>query len=168
MKFISAMAVACLMAVFDSGLAYAACAGNDPAAVAKAFYFKHADFHTGNPARLKGIVTPRLLAALDREHKCASGQICAIEAVPWTDAQDGEIDNPVAFKTIENTGTRAAARMDYSFVVSETRRRPQHVKLLLERSSSTECWFVADLMGPRGKSLLESIEKWHKEYGGGP
>jgi len=147
--------------------ACAACATDDPAAVAKSFYTKHARFSSENPAKIKAVITSRLFSALDREYKCAQGEICAIEADPWTDAQDGSIGKPVTFATASNSGVEASVTMTYPFVLDKTIHRQQQATLFLQRKSSGDCWLVNDLAGPRGESLLESIEKWHKEFGGG-
>lgn len=147
--------------------AYGACATDDPAAISKSFYTRHAQFSSENPAKIKAIVTSRFFDALDREYKCAQGQVCAIEADPWTDAQDGEIGKPVEFATVSNSGAEATVSMTYTFVLDKAHREPRSAKLLFQRKSPTECWLVSDLVGPRGESLVQSVEKWHKEFGSG-
>ena len=122
------------------------------------------NFFSEDPARIRKIVTPRLFDALDREYKCAQGQICALEADPWTDAQDGRIGKPVEFATAGNSGVEARVSMTYPFILGKTHRQ-QHVTLVLERESPAACWLLSDLVGPRGESLVRTIEKWHKQYG---
>ena len=165
MKLAPAMAVACSMALLLSHVASAACAIDDPAAAAQSFYTKHADFSTQDPTPIKELLTPRLFAALAMEYKCAQGEICAIEADPWTDAQDGSIGKPVAFATTSNAGGKAAVSMTYTFVLDKSHRKPKHATLLLQRTSASECWQLDDLKGPLGVSLVQMIEKWHKQYG---
>jgi hypothetical protein len=167
MKITYAIAFVCLVASSALHDASAACAADDPVAVAKAFYLKHPGFSSEDPAKIKTIVTPRFFEALDREYKCAQGQICAIEADPWTGAQDGEIGKPVEFAAISNSGTEASVSMSYLFVLDKTHREHKRANLLLQRKSSTDCWLIADLVGPRGESLVQNIEKWYKEYGSG-
>jgi len=167
MKLTPSIAIAYLAALFDPGLAHAGCETTAPEAVAKAFYSKHANFYFEDPIKIESLIAPRLFAALSREYKCAKGDICAIDAVPWTNAQDGDVGNPVEFRAIKSTPTQSTVRMTYPYIISKTQRRQQHVTLILERKSSSECWLFADLVPPRGKSLVESIEKWHKEFGGG-
>jgi hypothetical protein len=164
MKLIPAIAVVCLTALFDLDFAFAKCANDDPATVAKRFYSQHANFPSGNPAKLRPIITPRLFAALEREYKCSKGKVCALDADPWIDAQDGDIGNPVEFLTIRNTGTQSAVRMTYPCLMDETHQRQQHVTLILQRRSPAECWLFGDLITPRGESVVESIEKWHEEF----
>jgi hypothetical protein len=138
-----------------------------PAAVAKSFHDKHAEFSSENPAKIKAIVSPRLFDALDREYKCAQGDVCAIEADPWTDAQDGEMGKPVEYATVSNSGTEASVSVTYPFVLDKTHRKQKRATLLLQRRSATECWLISDLKGPRGESLLQNVETWHKKYGNG-
>ena len=167
MKLAPALVVGCSMALSASHSAYASCAIDDPAATAQSFYTKHTEFSSQDPAAFKALLTPRFFAALDMEYKCAQGQICAIEADPWTDAQDGTIAKPVAFATTSNADGKAAVSMTYTFVLDKAHRKQKHTTLLLQRKSASECWLLDDAKGPRGDSLVQTIEKWHKEYGGG-
>ena len=167
MKLTPAIVLACLIALSAFHSAYAACATDDPAAVAKSFYSKHPQFSSENPAKIRTIITSRLFDALDREYKCAQGQICALEADPWTDAQDGEIGKPVEFATASNSGVEATVSMTYPFILDKAHHRQQRATLLLQRKSATDCWLLNDLLGPRGESLLQTIEKWYKEFGSG-
>jgi hypothetical protein len=164
MKLTPAIVLTCLIALAASHSAYAACAIDDPAATAKSFYSKHAQFSSENPAKIKTIITPRLFDALDREYKCAQGQICALEADPWTDAQDGDIGEPVEFATASNSGVEATVSMTYPFVLGKTHSQ-KRVTLHLQRESPTDCWLLSDLVGPRDESLVRAIEEWYKEYG---
>lgn len=157
-------AVACLIMFAAIRSVPASCAIDDPAAVAKAFYHQHTNFSSEDPARIKKIVTPRFFEALDREYKCAQGQICAIEADPWTDAQDGNIGKPVEFAVTSSSGVDAKVSMTYPFILGKKHEQKQ-VTLLLQRQSPTECWLLGDLVGPRGESLVRQIEAWFKEYG---
>lgn len=165
MKFATAKVLASLIALPAFHIAYAACAVDDPAAVAKSFYAKHAQFSSEDPAKIKTVITSRLFAALDQEYKCAQGQICALEADPWTDAQDGDIGKPVEFATVNDSGVEATVSMTYPFILDKTHRQQQRVTLHFQRKSPADCWLFSDLVGPRGESLVENIEKWYKEYG---
>ncbi len=164
MKLMPALLLACLMASPAFRDAHASCEADDPVAVAKSFYSKHAQFSSEDPAKIKAIITSRLFAALDQEYKCAQGQICALEADPWTDAQDGDIGKPVEFATVSNSGLEANVSMTYPFILGK-KQRQKHTTLLLQRKSATDCWLIGDLIGPRGESLVQGIEKWFKEYG---
>lgn len=147
--------------------AHAACAGDDPIASARSFYVEHREFSLESPSKIKQFVSPQLFAALDKEFKCAQGEVCALEADPWTDAQDGDIKNPLKFTLISNSGVLAKVQMTYTFALDKKRRRLQSATLLLQREPASNCWLVADLIGPRGASLVATIEKWHKEFGRG-
>ncbi len=164
MKVAPTIVLVCSMALPAFHSAYAACAIDDPAAVAKSFYSKHTNFSSEDPARIKTIISPRLFDALNREYKCAQGQICAIEADPWTDAQDGRIGKPVEFVAASNSGVEATVSMTYPFILGKTQSE-KHVTLVLQRESPNECWLLSDLVGPRGESLVRAIEEWYKEYG---
>ena len=168
MKLTPVIAFSCLMALSAFDSAHAACAIDDPAVFAKSFYSKHAEFSSENPAKIRTIITSRFFAALNREYKCAQGEICALESDPWTDAQDGDIGKPVEFTTASNSGVAATVSMTYPFILGKTHREQKRVTLLLERKSPSDCWLLNDLVGPRGESLLRTIEKWHKEFGSGP
>ena len=168
MKLRRTTALACFMAPSIFHGAYAACASDDPAVVAKSFHDKHAEFSSEDPAKIKTIITPRFFDALDREYKCAQGDLCAIEADPWTDAQDGSVGKPIEFATVSNSGTEATVSMTYPFILDKAHREQKHATILLQRKSATECWLIGDLKGPLGESLLQNVEAWHKKYGNGP
>ena len=165
MKSTSVAVLACLIALSASSRASGACGSDDPAVVAKSFYTAHAGFSSENPDKIKTLVTPRFYAALAQEFKCAQGQICAIEADVWTDAQDGDIGKPVDFATASNTGLKATVSMTYTFILDKKHQRKQHATVILQRRSPTDCWLVSDLEGPHSGSLVQGIEKWFKEYG---
>lgn len=156
--------VVVVAAMFCSHHGYAQCVA-DPADAAKAFYSQHPNFYYENPKTVSDLVAPRLLAALKLEYACAQGDICAIEAVPWTDAQDGDVSAPIIFKAMDKTVSHAVVDMRYTFVLSESERRQQSVKLKFERREAGACWLLSDLIEPGGDSLLAQLEKWHKEYG---
>ena len=159
------LVVALSFAPLTFDLAHANCVTDDPAELAKSFYAKHAGFHFENPANIESIVTPRFLSALMREYKCAKGNICAIEAAPWTDAQDGDVGKPIAFQATENTEVQASVKMSYTLVLSKTQKRQQSVQLKFQRSSANECWLLSDMIRPRGVSLVTHLEKWHQKSG---
>lgn len=159
--------LACFAVFLSAGSSLAACPADDPVASAKGFYSAHRSFYMEEPSKIKNLASPRLLAVLEKEFKCSNGEICAIEADPWMDAQDGGIGTPIAFSLVSNSGLLAKVQMTYTFVQSKTQRRKQHVTLLLQRNSPSDCWLIGDLVGPRGSSLVTTLEKWHKEFGSG-
>ncbi|HTD29478.1 MAG TPA: hypothetical protein VK660_08840 [Xanthomonadaceae bacterium] len=168
MKLAPVLIMACSMAFLSaSHTVDAACAIDDPVAAAQSFYTKHAEFSSQDPTAIKALLTRRFFAALDMEYKCAQGQECAIEADPWTDAQDGSIGDPITFATTVNADRKAVVSMTYVFILDTARRKQKHATLLLRRKSASKCWLVDDVKGPRGESLVRTIEKWHKKYGSG-
>ena len=166
MNIAKAFVVALALTILWSNPGYARCV-SDPAKVAKTIYTQHHDFYFEYPKTVSTFVAPRLLAALKLEHACPQGELCAIEAVPWTDAQDGEIAEPITFKAVKQTATQAVVEMRYTFVLNESDRRQQQVHLVFDRSKPGACWLLSDLVGPSGNSLVALIEHWHKEFGNG-
>lgn len=164
MRIAKAFVVVLALAMICSNHGFAQCV-SDPADAAKAFYSQHPNFYYEDPKTVSDLVAPRLLAALKLEYACAQGDICAIEAVPWTDAQDGDVSAPITFKAMDKTVSHAVVDMRYTFVLSESERRPQRVQLKFERSAPGACWLLSDLVEPGGTSLVTQLEKWHKEFG---
>lgn len=131
MKFVLTSLVLSIAANSCGAAPLAICVSDDPTSVAKIFFTQHAKFYFESPEKVRGLVTPRFFAALEREHKCTRGEICAIEAVPWTDAQDGDIEKPIAFQIASRTSESAAVKMSYTFALSQTQKRPQSVSLFV-------------------------------------
>ena len=157
-----------LLTSFVSLNGFAACLGAEPVDAARTFYNKHQDFHFGNPSKVEGAVSERLHNALMAEYMCPKGDLCALETVPWTDAQDGDIGEPVTFTLVSSSKVTAVVLMHYVFVLSPTEQRPRSVKIHLERKSQNSCWVVSDLITPSGQSVVTFIENWHAKYGKRP
>ncbi len=166
MSITNSLAVALALTMLWNTPGHAQCA-SDPAKVAKTLYTQHHDFYLEDPKALSALVAPRLLMSLKLEHACPQGELCAIEAVPWTDAQDGEIVEPIYFKTVEQTAMNAVVEMRYTFVLDKSDQRQQQIHLVFERSKLSACWLLSDLVGSRGNSLVDEIERWHKEFRNG-
>jgi hypothetical protein len=164
---------ALILSMFYVQFAHAACVNDSPVAAAKSFYAKHPNFYAENPAAIKNSISPRLFSALMLEHKCAQGDICAIEASPWTNAQDGNIEKPMVFDVLKTDESRASVRMRYTFALAKTKKRQQNVVLKFEHSAANkdanvECWVLSDLINQKGESLVSQLENWHKKYGSTP
>ncbi len=142
---------------------FAACLDGSAEEAARTFYQRHYRFYSSDPARLKGLVTPPFLRALEKEYRCAQGEVCALGADPWTGAQDGAIRGMPVFEAALRGEGAATVALRYDFALSPKRHRPQTVRLVLRRDG--ECWRVEDLVTPEGASLRDTLEKWHKEYG---
>jgi len=164
MKFIFALLLIFSVMMSSRAIPLTSCAGGDARSAAQRFFAAHARFYAENPARIRELVTPRFFAALERENKCAEGAVCAIEAVPWTDAQDGNMEKPITFQVKNLTAEHATVEMRYVFALSRRQKQSQRVLLLMERHAADRCWLVADLVGPRGKSFIAHLEAWHREF----
>jgi len=136
---------------------------NDPVFTAKDFYKKHEDFHYTDPNTFRNEVTPEFYKALKNEYQILKkGELGSIEAVPWTDAQDGEIHPPISFKSVSDSGDKAEVKMTYLFYLDKNRSWTQSVILKLERDSLTSKWMLSDLITPRFGSLRNLINGHHK------
>lgn len=141
------------------------CLKDSPIVFAKNFYLKYESFHYTNPVKFRKFITPRLFIALQKEYRCTEpGELCAIESNPWTDAQDGEIGEPIKFEAISSSDTSSSVKMSYTFILSENQKWAQSITLLLLRNSVKDCWKLADLKSTKEESFLEFIEGWHKEF----
>lgn len=144
--------------------AYGACS-QDATQAAEYFYHNHANFYFEDLPSARSLVAPRLLSALKREYTCP--ELCAIEAVPWLDAQDGEVAEPIAFDTVETGPTRALIVMEYFYHLGpgSSFNRKQKVYLEFERKDAGQCWLLSDLVSPSGISLVNMLEAWHYQNG---
>ena len=135
---------------------------------AKYFYLSHKDFYYAEPKNIKHLVAPKFYLALNEEHNCSAdtGNLCAIDADPWIDAQDGELSEPINFENLTNLDTKAIVKMSYIFLLSPNKKMPQTVTMHFERSKTNACWLLSDFITPNGGSLLNHLESWHKRYAG--
>ncbi|MEO7128867.1 MAG: hypothetical protein ABI040_08420 [Rhodoferax sp.] len=158
-----------LLAMLSLAFAHAAvagpCLGKTALKAAENFYQGHKGFAFADPATMHGLLTPRFDAALVYEHRCESGDVCAIDFDPWTGAQDGEIRQPIQFALVSGDDDHAVVRMRYTFALDRTRRRSQSATVKLDRMASGRCWQVADLISPGGISVLHTIEEFRARYG---
>src|SRR5262249_41501308 len=139
------------------------CLGSDPLVAAKAFYQNHVDFYYADPAKLQGIVTPRLLKLLTTNYLCSDGEECALDSDPWVDAQDGDIAEPITFDLGDHGADQATVVMHYTFALSDTQHSPQQIALKMRKTD--QCWAVDDLITPHGNSLADEIDSWFKTNG---
>ena len=142
----------------------AGCLGGDPLAASRTFYRDHVDFYYADPAKLQGLVTPRLLKLLTANYLCSDGDECAIDSDPWVDAQDGDIAEPITFDLGDHNTDQATVVMHYTFALSDTQHSPQQVALKMRKID--QCWAVDDLITPRGNSLAAEIDSWFKNNPG--
>jgi hypothetical protein len=158
---------AALLPLIDAS-ANATCVTGNPAEAAQRFYAEHANFSSENPKSLRGVAASRLLALLYLEYACKQGELCAIDADPWTDTQDGQITAPLTYKVLNNSASKATVQMGYVFEIGEgplLEQRKQRALIEFERPSQGACWKVSDVIGPNKASLLQHLEHWHNKYG---
>ncbi|KRD79872.1 hypothetical protein [Lysobacter sp. Root983] len=137
--------------------AHAACLGETPLAAAQAWFRQHYTFWNEPTTTLGDAFAPPLLRLLEREQACKVEGVCAIDADPWLDAQDGEARDPEYFVEAEDV-----VRLRYRFVLDE-RMPTQSRELRLRFSGADRCWRAADLVSPDGRSLLRTLTSYYDE-----
>ncbi|MEO5349087.1 MAG: hypothetical protein H7836_05525 [Magnetococcus sp. YQC-3] len=146
-----------------------ACLGHAPLAAAESLYKKHRAFTRQEPKKLQNIVTTGFLDSLSFEYRCRmGGELCAIEADPWSGAQDGDIKPPISFRLRAANKHTASVEMHYALVIDKARQEMRTATIQLERNNAQECWQVADLLAPGGSSTRQAIEAFRKEFGNPP
>ena len=110
-------------------------------------------------------VSPELYALLRAEWRCQDAEegLCALDADPWLNAQDGEELGPLAFTIVSRTEVAAAVRMSYRFGwkdVTNPRPVPAETKIELVRDAATGCWLLDDLIGREGRSLKKQLQDY--------
>lgn len=142
--------------VAGAGSARAACLGDTPVAAASAFYRHHYRFWNDPLPTLEQTTTARLLRLLKRDRACAGeGEVCAINADPWLDAQDGEARDPEFVAQ-----GRDVVQVRYRFELGGGQpSQPQVARVRLAREGG--CWRVDDLIGPNGDSLSAALARFH-------
>ncbi|MBF0183154.1 MAG: hypothetical protein HQM06_02030 [Magnetococcales bacterium] len=142
----------------------APCLGKTPVAAAEKMFKSYRERMLTDPKQLRGLVTGGLMHALSMENQCRmGGELCAVEADPWTGTQDGTIQKPVSFRLLSNDQRSASVAMHYTFALDNSRKEKRVTTLLLERNQAQSCWQLADLLTPAGDSLREVIESSQKE-----
>ncbi|WNW10552.1 DUF3828 domain-containing protein [Pseudomonas sp. DTU_2021_1001937_2_SI_NGA_ILE_001] len=146
-----------------SAPALAACPANTPADTARWIFTQHADFYVkgkGGPQYLSA----NLLDWLKKDWACqANGDMCAISADPWTDAQDGEVQQPVTWKQVSNADGQAVVEMSYLLGYKNAPAQQgveQTTRLLLVKSPASQCWVLDNLQGPGDRPLLDALQEF--------
>ncbi len=140
-----------------------ACVAKGPVDTAKWIFRYHYNFSLYRKGS-GSYLSEHLLALLKRDWGCQSaGDICAMEADPWTNAQDGGVLGPIQFTLTASDGTRARVTLAYEFGWNEQgapKPEPAKATLILIRQVDTSCWLLDDIIGPRGDSLRAQLENW--------
>ncbi|MEG0195414.1 MAG: hypothetical protein RR698_19870 [Stenotrophomonas sp.] len=124
----------------------------EPTAVARAFY----EATTGKGDLLEPpatLVSPAFNTALRGERACQTREegICTIDADPWLDAQDGDIDSPVRYAWKEASATTGKIEMRYSvWGKAYVTRLP-----MVRRQQG--CWQVDDILTNSGRSVRKIL-----------
>src|SRR5262245_36766071 len=145
-------------------LAALGCGGSEPTATAQWIYKNAPDFYVGRIGRKgrQAYLSPELYKLLEREWKCQEpGELCAIETYPWTNAQDGEVLEPIAFKLKSQTSSLAIVEMTYLFGFPDELEKavPKAVQLRLVRTSRKTCWLLDDITNGT-LSVKRNMAEW--------
>lgn len=153
-----------LLALIVAGTPLAlACPAETPLETARGLHGKHYDLGR-NDKGLREVLSPALWQLLEKNWKCEDegGGVCAIEADPWTDAQDGEMLTPPSFRVVDSTATTARIEATYRFGWKEMADKATHEKsvVVLVKDAKSGCWQVDDLVGAHGNSLARTLRDY--------
>jgi len=157
-----AFAVACLL----SSTAHAACPAATPVDSARWIYEKHQDFYVNGKGSADYLSKP-LLTLLKRDWTCQGpgGDQCAIDANPWTDAQDGDVQKPIEWKLVSTSDKQAVVEMIYVLGYKDAPQQApmtQTSRLLLAKNANS-CWVLDNLQGPQDNLLVETLQNFPYE-----
>jgi hypothetical protein len=133
----------------------------DPEKMANYIFTASPDFYTYK-TEIPDIVSLKLGKLLGRDWKCQEpGELCALDVYPWTQAQDGDVLDPVHFHTKNINGSYAVVEMTYTFGWVETTsgREPRRNELLLVQEGASSCWRLDDIISGDW-SLKEALSSW--------
>jgi len=132
--------------------------------VVRKLYRQFPRFHA-DPEPARALLSDGLLALLQKDAACADENgMCAIEADPWTAAQDGDHAEPLHYRRLalekDADGNEVAASVElcYRFTLGETAEQRCAV-LNLTRGPRT-AWKVDDLVSPDGQSLRATLQAY--------
>ena len=144
--------------------AQAECVAPDPAATARWVYEHAASFYVSGEGKAH-YLSPQLLKLLQRDWKCQEpGEVCAIEAYPWTDTQDGDVLAPVEFKLVNENRQAATVEMGFRFGWEDSAEtaKPMRIRLKLVRPADTGCWLLDDILHGKA-SFKQGLNGWPYE-----
>lgn len=124
------------------------CVAKDPAGTVQ-WVFEHASqFYVHNEGSPR-YLSPELYKLLKRDWKCQEpGELCAIEADPWTNAQDGSLLKPVTYRITAETAQSASVELSAVFGWEDQpqENKPTTVTLNLVRADAKKgCWLLDDI-----------------------
>lgn len=129
-----------------------------PLQVAERLY-QARDFYW-RPQNLDGLLTPAFAHAVQAEIACAEREgICRLDYDPWTNAQDGDIQDKPRFTLVSggSLATVLEVRVDYRLALGAA-SEPGSLKIELRRRGNG-CWAVSDLISPDGDSLFALLSE---------
>jgi hypothetical protein len=143
-RCLGAVVLSCLLPVS----LHAACVAADPAGTAR-WVFEHADEFYVHKKGSPRYLSPALYALLQRDWKCQEpGEICAIGAYPWTNAQDGSVLEPITWRVASQDATTASVAMSFVFGWEEQPQdnKPTTITLSLVHPDAKGCWLLDDIV----------------------
>lgn len=132
------------------------CPSTTPMAAVAALRMNHPDFYL-YPEQSRQHISVSLYELLLRESHCPAGELCAIDADPWTGAQDGDILEPIVLSQESQSKTKAVVRMCYQLSLGSTDVRTRCTTVLLVRGPD-KCWVLDDLIPATGASLKSVLQ----------
>lgn len=144
--------------------ARADCVAPDPVTTARWVYEHAASFYVAGEGKAQ-YLSPQLFKLLQRDWKCQEpGDICAIEAYPWTDTQDGDVLKPVEFRLVNENRQAATVEMSFRFGWEDSAEpaKPMHIRLKLVRPADTSCWLLDDILHGKA-SFKQGLSSWPYE-----
>ncbi|UXI68598.1 hypothetical protein [Tahibacter amnicola] len=141
------------------GQAAASCPGS-PDAAARMLYEQHYGFYRAD-AGGSAPLAPALRSLLVRDWQCqAPGEVCALGADPWVNAQDGDIHGPIRYVAGAHGARHATVWLHYRFGITAASARQVATRLDLERDPVSSCWLLEDVTGPGGESLRKTLRQF--------
>jgi hypothetical protein len=145
------------------------CVADGPLATARWIYTNDRDFAFQQTARdlseRSTYLSPSLLGLLLADWRCqvAEQGVCALDADPWVNAQDGEELPPIDFFLASTESTKVTVMMTFRFGWHDTDTPapvPASASLVLYRDAESECWQLDDLIGPKDISLKQRLKDY--------
>lgn len=139
---------------FASALPLVECKVDSPSALAvhlhKDAYTFYVDADAARP-----YVSDSLHTLIARDNACE--EVCAIEADPWIEAQDGETGGKISTEIKLNSPAQADVKLCYDFKMGDE-PAPRQCATLRAVTDANGCWVADDLIGPNGTSLRSLYE----------
>lgn len=137
-----------------------ACPAPDPVKTASWIFSNHYDFYVSGKGNAE-YLSSGLLGLLKTDWKCQeAGDVCAIDADPWLNAQDGTATK-AKWELVSSSDKQAVVEMKYSFVLEGSPQPAENKasRLLLSKNSN-QCWVLDNLTGPEGVALTSTLKNY--------